>query len=116
MSYINSSHPSWGDASKAQLDKPVHTSPNSLCYAYGNGSGAVAACGSVQVPPIGQTTHSTLTQRQLYESLRGPYCTVIEDYRKSSMFDVLGSIGGLLALLQGVHVFLFGRPLLWGMF
>ncbi|KAG8716710.1 hypothetical protein FRC08_008952 [Ceratobasidium sp. 394] len=32
------------------------------------------------------------------------------------MFDLLGSIGGLLALLQGIHIFLFGRPLFWGMF
>ncbi|KAG8694535.1 hypothetical protein FRC08_008419 [Ceratobasidium sp. 394] len=41
---------------------------------------------------------------------------MIEDYRKSSAFDILGSIGGLLALLQGIHIFLFGRPLFWGIF
>ncbi|CAE6437203.1 unnamed protein product [Rhizoctonia solani] len=29
---------------------------------------------------------------------------------------MLASIGGLLALLQGIHMFLFGRPLFWGMF
>ncbi|KAG8760889.1 hypothetical protein FRC12_009488 [Ceratobasidium sp. 428] len=109
-------HASWNDTSKAQMDRPVHAASSSLCYTYGNGSQTVAACGSVRFPPTGLIRHPTVTQRQLSEEPRSPYCTVIEDYRKSSMFDVLGSIGGLLALLQGVHVFLFGRPLFWGMF
>ncbi|CAE6470412.1 unnamed protein product [Rhizoctonia solani] len=47
-----------------------------------------------------------------------PYelCEVTEDYRTTSAFDILASIGGLLALLQGVHILIFGRPLFWGMF
>ncbi|KAG9080161.1 hypothetical protein FRC06_007001, partial [Ceratobasidium sp. 370] len=60
--------------------------------------------------------HPTTTQRQLESDAEGSYCQMIEDYRKSSAFDILGSIGGLLALLQGLHIFLFGRPLFWGMF
>jgi hypothetical protein len=56
------------------------------------------------------------TQSQLTAGGHGPFCEVIEDYRESSALDVLGSIGGLLALLQGLHIFLFGRPLFWGMF
>ncbi|EUC61500.1 transmembrane protein, putative [Rhizoctonia solani AG-3 Rhs1AP] len=42
-------------------------------------------------------------------------CDVIEDYRSSTVLDVIGSIGGLFALLQTAHVLLFGRPLLWGL-
>ncbi|KAG8711668.1 hypothetical protein FRC09_020480 [Ceratobasidium sp. 395] len=41
-------------------------------------------------------------------------CALIEDYRSSTIFDAIGSIGGLLALLQGLHILLFGRPLFWG--
>ncbi|KAG8687669.1 hypothetical protein FRC11_006786 [Ceratobasidium sp. 423] len=43
-------------------------------------------------------------------------CEVTEEYRVGSTFDILASIGGLLALFQGLHVFLFGRPLFWGLF
>ncbi|KAF8760386.1 hypothetical protein RHS01_01343 [Rhizoctonia solani] len=47
-----------------------------------------------------------------------PYglCKFTEEYRATSSFDLLASIGGLLALLQGIHVLVFGRPLFWGMF
>jgi hypothetical protein len=41
-------------------------------------------------------------------------CAFTEDYRSSTVFDALGSIGGLLALLQGMHILLFGRPMFWG--
>ncbi|QRV74942.1 deuterolysin metalloprotease (M35) family containing protein [Ceratobasidium sp. AG-Ba] len=52
----------------------------------------------------------------------GPYtspsgslaCTIIEDYRSNTVFDAVGSIGGFLALVQGLHILLFGRPLFWG--
>ncbi|KAF8692818.1 hypothetical protein RHS03_08540, partial [Rhizoctonia solani] len=43
-------------------------------------------------------------------------CEITEDYRVTSTFDLFASIGGLLALLQGIHILLFGRPLFWGMF
>ncbi|CUA76264.1 hypothetical protein RSOLAG22IIIB_12176 [Rhizoctonia solani] len=46
----------------------------------------------------------------------GPLCEITEDYRTTSTFDIFASIGGLLALLQGIHILLFGRPLFWGMF
>ncbi|GAB1517985.1 hypothetical protein RhiTH_001042 [Rhizoctonia solani] len=42
-------------------------------------------------------------------------CDYIEEYRSGSVLDVLGSVGGLFALLQAAHLFLFGRPLLWGL-
>ncbi|KAG8746549.1 hypothetical protein FRC10_004683, partial [Ceratobasidium sp. 414] len=42
-------------------------------------------------------------------------CAFIEDYRSSTIFDALGSVGGLLAILQGVHILLFGRPMFWGL-
>ncbi|KAF8701222.1 hypothetical protein RHS03_06562, partial [Rhizoctonia solani] len=43
-------------------------------------------------------------------------CKITEEYRTTSSFDILASIGGLLALLQGIHILVFGRPLFWGMF
>ncbi|KAG9082553.1 hypothetical protein FS749_006771 [Ceratobasidium sp. UAMH 11750] len=42
-------------------------------------------------------------------------CDYIEDYRTSTILSALGSIGGLYALLQSFHAFLFGRPMLWGL-
>ncbi|CAE6472148.1 unnamed protein product [Rhizoctonia solani] len=42
-------------------------------------------------------------------------CDYIEDYRSGSVLDMLGSVGGLFALLHAAHVYLFGRPLLWGL-
>ncbi|KAH7338283.1 hypothetical protein B0J17DRAFT_717932 [Rhizoctonia solani] len=42
-------------------------------------------------------------------------CDFIDDYRSGTVFDVIGSVGGLFALLQAAHVLLFGRPLLWGL-
>ncbi|KAF8598396.1 hypothetical protein BDV93DRAFT_609845 [Ceratobasidium sp. AG-I] len=42
-------------------------------------------------------------------------CDYIEEYRSSTVFDALGTIGGLFALFQSLHVFLFGRPMLWGL-
>ncbi|KAF8601925.1 hypothetical protein BDV93DRAFT_509760 [Ceratobasidium sp. AG-I] len=62
------------------------------------------------------TSSLGLTEAELGKDMPGSLCQVVEDYRTSSAFDVLGSIGGLLALLQGIHVFLFGRPLFWGLF
>ncbi|KAF8686924.1 hypothetical protein RHS03_10036, partial [Rhizoctonia solani] len=47
---------------------------------------------------------------------RDDLCEITEDYRVTGTFDMFASIGGLLALLQGVHILLFGRPLFWGMF
>ncbi|CUA74861.1 NAD(P)H-quinone oxidoreductase subunit 5, chloroplastic [Rhizoctonia solani] len=45
----------------------------------------------------------------------GNVCDFIDDYRSGTVLDVLGSVGGLFALLQALHVLLFGRPLLWGL-
>ncbi|KDN48400.1 hypothetical protein RSAG8_02992, partial [Rhizoctonia solani AG-8 WAC10335] len=42
-------------------------------------------------------------------------CDFIEDYRTGTILDVLGSVGGLFAILQTIHILLFGRPLLWGL-
>ncbi|KEP45372.1 putative transmembrane protein [Rhizoctonia solani 123E] len=42
-------------------------------------------------------------------------CDFIDDHRTGTVVDVLGSVGGLFALLQAMHVLLFGRPLLWGL-
>lgn len=42
-------------------------------------------------------------------------CDFIKDVRSTNVLDVLGSVGGLFAILQSAHVILFGRPLLWGL-
>jgi len=41
---------------------------------------------------------------------------VITEYRQHTFTNALSSIGGLLAILQGLHVLFFGRPLFWGLF
>jgi hypothetical protein len=41
---------------------------------------------------------------------------ITTEYRQQTFPDVLSSIGGLLAALQGIHILLFGQPLLWGIF
>ncbi|CAE6527095.1 unnamed protein product [Rhizoctonia solani] len=42
-------------------------------------------------------------------------CDYLDDYRSGTILDVIGSVGGLLTVLQGMHILLFGRPLLWGL-
>ncbi|KAG8695372.1 hypothetical protein FRC11_001524 [Ceratobasidium sp. 423] len=42
-------------------------------------------------------------------------CDFIDDYCSGSVLDVVGSVGGLFALLQAIHLLLFGRPLFWGL-
>ncbi|KAF8607053.1 hypothetical protein BDV93DRAFT_333276 [Ceratobasidium sp. AG-I] len=54
------------------------------------------------------------------ETIAGPkrlddFCDCIEDYRSTTVFEVIGSVGGLFALLQSLHILLFGRPMLWGL-
>jgi len=44
----------------------------------------------------------------------GEFIRVLEEYRQHFFLGALSSIGGLLAILQGLHVLCFGRPLLWG--
>ncbi|KAG8705096.1 hypothetical protein FRC08_001844 [Ceratobasidium sp. 394] len=95
---------------------PISPTSSILCMPPGNRSLSTVACGSVQLQEKHGHRLSAVTQRQLKDNEQGSYCQVTEDYRESSAFEVLGSIGGLLALLQGIHIFLFGRPLFWGMF
>ncbi|CEL60380.1 monovalent cation:H+ antiporter-2, CPA2 family [Rhizoctonia solani AG-1 IB] len=45
----------------------------------------------------------------------GDGCDFVEDYRSGTILDILGSVGGLFAILQAVHVLLFGKPLFWGL-
>ncbi|KAF8747335.1 hypothetical protein RHS02_00242, partial [Rhizoctonia solani] len=51
-----------------------------------------------------------------YPSARLQLCDYLDDYRSGTILEVVGSVGGLFAVLQAIHVFLFGRPLLWGLF
>ena len=44
------------------------------------------------------------------------FIRVIEDYRQHTFLSALSSIGGLLSVLQGLHILCFGKPLFWGMF
>ncbi|KAF8754976.1 hypothetical protein RHS01_05778 [Rhizoctonia solani] len=42
-------------------------------------------------------------------------CDYLQDYRTGTILDVIGSVGGLFALLQAIHLLLFGRSLMWGL-
>lgn len=79
------------------------------------GSSQVISHGAVLLPKY-ITSAPGFTQNSLQDGPPQFQCQVVENYRSSSPLDILGSIGGLLALLQGVHIFLFGRPLFWGLF
>jgi len=54
-------------------------------------------------------------ERNITQSLFNQY-PIIEEYRQHTFLDAISSIGGLLALIQGLHVLVFGRPLWWGLF
>ena len=41
---------------------------------------------------------------------------VMQQVRQNTFLGTLTSIGGLLAVIQGLHVICFGRPLFWGLF
>ncbi|CAE6507176.1 unnamed protein product [Rhizoctonia solani] len=58
---------------------------------------------------------SQASQRPLNSTIGAETCDFIEDYRSGTIFDVVGSVGGLFALLTAAHVLLFGRPLFWGL-
>ncbi|KAG8705869.1 hypothetical protein FRC09_002714 [Ceratobasidium sp. 395] len=58
---------------------------------------------------------NTVRQLKFGHGLTPPVCGFVEDYRSSTIVDVIGSIGGLLAVLQSVHILLFGRPMFWGL-
>ncbi|QRW06849.1 hypothetical protein RhiLY_05848 [Ceratobasidium sp. AG-Ba] len=88
---------------------PVKCPPQTTDHLY------IVACGSVKVADS-DAPLPAITKQQIDSKVIGSHCSVVEDYRQNGAFDVLGSIGGLLALLQGIHIFLFGRPLFWGMF
>lgn len=86
-------------------------------FSNGNPGTAILASGFVRWPAFLDSSLYT-ARNDLREGTRGPddLCQVIEEYRIGGAFDILASIGGLLALLQGLHMFLFGRPLFWGLF
>jgi hypothetical protein len=54
-------------------------------------------------------------QKLDYPSAQLESCDYLDDYRSSTILEVIGSVGGLFAVLQTIHVLLFGRPLLWGL-
>ena len=45
-----------------------------------------------------------------------PYSPVVQDVRTKTFLEALSFAAGLLALLQSIHVMLFGKRLLRGMF
>ncbi|KAH7338232.1 hypothetical protein B0J17DRAFT_416781 [Rhizoctonia solani] len=54
-------------------------------------------------------------QQPLDPMTRAEACDFIDDYRSGTVLDVVGSVGGLFALLHTAYVLLFGRPLFWGL-
>ncbi|KAF8606483.1 hypothetical protein BDV93DRAFT_604461 [Ceratobasidium sp. AG-I] len=73
-----------------------------------------------KITPVLRPIFTSSTNRKMIQDLKVSStpmpitCEVVEDYRSSTALDALGSIGGLLAILQGLHLLLFGRPLFWG--
>ncbi|CAE6511102.1 unnamed protein product [Rhizoctonia solani] len=74
------------------------------------------ATGLIYTPDFLDASEQTPTAEISKWAPQGQLCEVIEEYRLTSGFELLASIGGLLALLQGIHIFIFGRPLFWGLF
>ncbi|CAE7203910.1 unnamed protein product [Rhizoctonia solani] len=79
------------------------------------GTGRATAALHTTLNPGIMYFRSQTDQRFLDSTARGESCDFIEDYRMGTVFDVIGSVGGLFALLHAAHVLLFGRPLLWGL-
>ncbi|KAG8761791.1 hypothetical protein FRC11_013094 [Ceratobasidium sp. 423] len=97
----------------------VETSRNALTDSTGliNATQATSTIRATLTPGFENYYRS---QEDFWNLQRGLYgfpqmCDYIEDYRSGSVLDVLGSVGGLFALLHATHVLLFGRPLLWGL-
>ena len=72
-------------------------------------------------PPSEQTHQQPLEDQSIARAtltwdLQGLSMPILIDRRQRTFLDALGSIGGLLATLQGIHVLLFGQPLWWGLF
>ncbi|CAE7127676.1 unnamed protein product [Rhizoctonia solani] len=72
------------------------------------------ATGLIYTPDFLDASEQTPTAEA--SKWKGQLCEVTEEYRLTTGFELLASIGGLLALLQGIHVLIFGRPLFWGLF
>jgi len=45
-----------------------------------------------------------------------PQGQILQDVRNNTLLGAFASLGGLLALFQGLHLICFGRPLFWGLF
>lgn len=120
--FISSS--AWWDAITGS--KPTYNTSNIYLWSLAssrpilpndNSNTTVLASGFIRWPAFLDSSPYT-ARGDLRAGTRGPddLCQVIEEYRTGGAFDILASIGGLLALLQGLHIFLFGRPLFWGLF
>ncbi|CAE6499435.1 unnamed protein product [Rhizoctonia solani] len=76
------------------------------------------SAGTILWPPSYLEYSLQTAQSNIQFGSRGPdnLCEISEEYRIGNAFDIFASVGGLLALFQGLHVLLFGRPLFWGLF
>ncbi|KAG8730354.1 hypothetical protein FRC11_006902, partial [Ceratobasidium sp. 423] len=98
-------------SSSIMKDVVLNSEPSSVIALNSSNSSAATA-----------TIHTPLTPGLMYfrtqADVRTPLdnvCDFIDDYRSGSVLDVIGSVGGLFALLQAIHLLLFGRPLFWGL-
>ncbi|CAE6522007.1 unnamed protein product [Rhizoctonia solani] len=73
---------------------------------------AVASIRPVLAPGIMSHRSQVNSYNLELDNTQGNECDYTEDYRSGTIVDV---IGGLFALLQALHLLLFGRPLLWGL-
>ncbi|CAE7137412.1 unnamed protein product [Rhizoctonia solani] len=100
--------------------KPAYTSvslypiADSGLFSYSNASIATGEMRVTLRPGFMYFGARAIPQNLDYPSTQLEECDYIDDYRSSTILDVIGSVGGLFAVLHGIHVLLFGRPLLWG--
>ena len=45
-----------------------------------------------------------------------PQVQILQEVRNNTLLGAVASLGGLLAVFQGLHLMCFGRPLFWGLF
>ncbi|KAJ1305193.1 hypothetical protein OPQ81_000223 [Rhizoctonia solani] len=76
-----------------------------------NASSATATIHASLTPGLMYLRNQAEAQNRALDNI----CDFIDDYRSGSVLDVIGSVGGLFALLQAIHLLLFGRPLFWGL-
>jgi hypothetical protein len=69
------------------------------------------------VPQRIQLNHTSIARATIqFPPTQAQISRIVLEYRTHTFLSALTSIGGLLAVFQGIHLLCFGRPLFWGLF